>query len=1770
MKWLNASKYNMFLSPVGLPSGKQVLSFMGDVKEHKKGLESIGFKPFSIDGEVLFYVCTAFTNASGKLKAIKPQEFITALPLLFIEEMKSEDIFNPAASFIESYVEKKKAKHDAAKENVADDAVADVENKVADESQPEPSEEEKKAIEKSAIEKAKKEDATFEENIKKSLKRASVQMAQAKTLGVNLQGETVFEDMSDRYVKTVSGGALRASDAYEEEPRFLKAGKASNLSPISVAESLKGFTQEIVKGKAMGVDELKAACKVIFSDYDEFIKNDPHGLFKLHIITQRAIEINLLDPIRSECAASEKNEELVSKVSDLFTRRPVVPESEYPDGFVYDRGITPVVSLIAGEFLSKVEGQVLIPNAVNGLITANIPENSNVIASVEAGTMHMGVMRNSHFNDHIEQLNEIDLARQSYAPNTADGMIISMRSGLLGTPVVQDGLIIHERDQYETMRALHALTEDGKAIVVVGGDGNGTLGEVSSKSEGFHQWLHTYYKVNSIIDVDSGLYGKSGDDKSSRVYAIDGKRIVPSNDIAPKKIEKAVSPLQLWSWRESFVDNLTQEKDTVDSLSAGTILNSEEIVINDFQSKYIAMFPAGEVDAMVPKNLSNPLRIGFSKFLKDHDDPVEFLTDKLKMNTDEMQEVFNAEQMDALCLAIWNFEKGEGFINGDMGGKGKGRFLAGMMRFGIINNHTPVFMTNKSALFHDIYRDMKDIRSEHLLRPFVMNGSAAPIKDENNNIVHKTDSKSVKEHMEKGTYPDANIYFCTYSQISRVPAPLTEVDDSGAQITINRNKAHWLANAVPGGLLLSDESHEMSGASNTNLNFTHLTSIMQGVIFASATWSRTPDNIAAYKSVFPSYITSEDIKAAIKKGKEPVQEIISATLASDGKYVCREHDMSLIKADTIVNEDDKERNIDYSNKLANFLQAWSVLTNEISDFIDSNNKQLIQKMKNAGTYNSGKHKNIGLNNVGFGSRITHIIDQFMLTLNTGEAIRNAKDALKNNNQKPLISLEHTGGTLLKSIFEEKKEEMVAAGADPKTVNKAGIPLEEMPSFADLLKHAVKNSLYATKTTASSKKRVSIRQLVKSQKRQAKMDDALKSLDEVIGEFKDLSFSPLDEIISELGAQGISVGEVSGRQYRIVEDGEQYRLVKSKNRDVKTVISEFNNGDTDCLLFTRSGSNGHSMHSSENFLDQRQRIMFILENPASPINALQVRWRINRTGQVHQPKYGVLSTGLALGNRKNSLDNRGVRQVSSNTNSNRRNVNENTDVFDIISPIGDMAFQRYLSARPDLLKKLNMTVADIGKDDSSLEKNSIESLALKTTGRLAMLHYDEQLRVYEEVTAQAKAISTSLDSQGINIVNPTNLDLRAREISRKNYMGVAKTYYDSEFDRPIELVHLEYEYTPKIIKTKDLSALVVRGQDELISDVRMDDYGDDLSPIAELLEKNKDTILSEWIPSGSNMTLKELMDQPAQGYLVNRENAKLEFMIKILEELGPGSIMYDKYRRKEWVVSRVDLPFEGSENNPGLYQITMHTSTGHFRRQELSLDEMFIVNDGQFELLPDKFSENHPLSAAFDAQSVEPEMMNVMSLEGNLFEAVIMAGNERLGVPATYTDHKGATKRGILVAENISEFDLFRRPVPFRKENEASDYLRVHPQSMLASSDTIKSSTDVYIRANRDKTNFKLYVPNNITKGSKFWADGTLNAILKNRGFDEKQGSRSIDVYDDELDLTVGHLMKMGCKFVCEGGKLNWIQDYHQGKVTDIPKYDTSSSKATNTSKLQPF
>ena len=90
----------------------------------------------------------------------------------------------------------------------------------------------------------------------------------------------------------------------------------------------------------------------------------------------------------------------------------------------------------------------------------------------------------------------------------------------------------------------------------------------------------------------------------------------------------------------------------------------------------------------------------------------------------ELQKYFSAEQVEALALSIYNIEANRGFIIGDQTGIGKGRVVAGMIRYAMLNKKVPVFVTQMPDLYGDIMRDLTDIGMPDV-RPLMTNNNAS-------------------------------------------------------------------------------------------------------------------------------------------------------------------------------------------------------------------------------------------------------------------------------------------------------------------------------------------------------------------------------------------------------------------------------------------------------------------------------------------------------------------------------------------------------------------------------------------------------------------------------------------------------------------------------------------------------------------------------------------------------------------------------------------------------------------------------------------------------------------------------------------------------------------------------------------------------------------------------------------------------------------------------------------------------------------------------------
>ena len=123
---------------------------------------------------------------------------------------------------------------------------------------------------------------------------------------------------------------------------------------------------------------------------------------------------------------------------------------------------------------------------------------------------------------------------------------------------------------------------------------------------------------------------------------------------------------------------------------------------------------------LIPANLAAPVADSLDAVQRQHGQIDHYVADALGYDIDtegpyfigddgKKARPFSAEQIDALGLALDNVEKGAGFIVGDQTGIGKGRVVAGAIRYAHKRGMLPVFVTEKPDLYGDMWRDLHDI-----------------------------------------------------------------------------------------------------------------------------------------------------------------------------------------------------------------------------------------------------------------------------------------------------------------------------------------------------------------------------------------------------------------------------------------------------------------------------------------------------------------------------------------------------------------------------------------------------------------------------------------------------------------------------------------------------------------------------------------------------------------------------------------------------------------------------------------------------------------------------------------------------------------------------------------------------------------------------------------------------------------------------------------------------------------------------------------------------
>jgi len=136
------------------------------------------------------------------------------------------------------------------------------------------------------------------------------------------------------------------------------------------------------------------------------------------------------------------------------------------------------------------------------------------------------------------------------------------------------------------------------------------------------------------------------------------------------------------------------------------------------------------VNTLVATNHLTPIEDAFAKLREKVGDIDQYVQNKLQYTPEQFAQAFSAEQVEALALSIYNIESNRGFIIGDQTGIGKGRVVAGMIRYAMLNKKVPVFVTQMADLYGDIMRDLHDIGMTDVRPLMTDNNKSVPLDAE--------------------------------------------------------------------------------------------------------------------------------------------------------------------------------------------------------------------------------------------------------------------------------------------------------------------------------------------------------------------------------------------------------------------------------------------------------------------------------------------------------------------------------------------------------------------------------------------------------------------------------------------------------------------------------------------------------------------------------------------------------------------------------------------------------------------------------------------------------------------------------------------------------------------------------------------------------------------------------------------------------------------------------------------------------------------------------
>lgn len=590
--------------------------------------------------------------------------------------------------------------------------------------------------------------------------------------------------------------------------------------------------------------------------------------------------------------------------------------------------------------------------------------------------------------------------------------------------------------------------------------------------------------------------------------------------------------------------------------------------------------------AFVPPELSEAQKQGKSflpaKLIKVWD---EWVAEQLNFTKDELWEIFSSEQIDSIGLSIYNFEAGKNFIIADETGIGKGRILSGICRWAIVHEKKVMFFTEREHLFSDFWRDLVDTKTmELLVNPIVFHGNGK-VYDSQGEVALKGSIKQVKAIQDNGFNNDTNLVMTNYSQISLQQH--------------KKNKKDIMIDYCKDNIIILDECHNATGDSNTKKFLLTLSEQSKHIVYSSATFMKDESQLDLYEKTIDFDIeTIHLFKRLLRNDQELIlRKIFTYELTRKLQFWRREHQPLNIGWKSLVCQNDLQQ-AEYVDKYSNIINGLFEISNALSK------------------EPSLAHLNLNSSWFALGATINRLSRNLLLLLKVDTLIAEVKNSIARDH-KAVVVIDSTFASIINKVIthqnspeSEDIEESDNLDLDTSIVKDYELNFKQVLFYIieEVVGHHIKqynNSIDPKLIQAYDQLRI---------KAEA---------------FHDLQISPIDIIINQLAAAGISCNEISGRTFRVNSTNKIEKIIKQpKSR----LVADFNNGNVNVIIITRAGASGISLHASAAFIDQRIRDLFELEITNRPTYRLQFIGRVNRKNQVAQPEFYTIITKLPFEQR----------------------------------------------------------------------------------------------------------------------------------------------------------------------------------------------------------------------------------------------------------------------------------------------------------------------------------------------------------------------------------------------------------------------------------------------------------------------------------------------------------------------------------------------------------